>query len=190
MNYLKGKFCVLEPFKADYFNEIYYIDMDIERMIFFSENPKVMTKEKFADRLSKNFQNHYHQYFVVRANYGKKIIGYVYSYNFNAYNGHIYMAISSDETPLSRCAIAEAGIIFIDFIFRRYSVRKIYADIYNFNEKSIHIVTTTGFVKEAELREHRYYDGEYHSMLIYALYRESFYKKNTKLLNRISRYSN
>lgn len=110
-------------------------------------------------------------------------IGYLYTYNYNPSNGYIYMSISSDENKNSLYAIAEAGILFINYLFSRYSLRKIYAEVYGFNLKSRHIVENTGFSLKGDLKEDRYYDGQYHSLLTYALYRDIFLKqKNVKII--------
>ena len=184
--YLKGKFCILEPFDRKYFESIYDIEQDIERIKYFSDNPKLVSKERFAENFSRKLSNYYHQYFIIKKKSTNEVIGYVYSYNLNIQNSYAYIAISSDESPESRCAVAEGGIIFINFLFKQYALNKIYADIYSFNVKSIHLVSTAGFVQEANLKKHKYYNNEYHSLLIYSLYRDIFYAKNKTIIN----YSN
>ena len=182
MIYLKGKFCILEPFDRKYFEDIYNIENDVERIKYFSDNPKLVSKERFAENFSKKLSNYYHQYFVIKKKSTEETIGYVYSYNFNIQNGHTYIAISSDESPESRCAVAEGGIIFIHFLFKQYALNKIYADIYSFNAKSIRLVSTAGFIQEANLKRHKYYNNEYHGLLIYSLYKDIFYDKNKIIL--------
>ena len=183
LNYLEGRFCILEPFDKKYFDDIYEIEMDIGRIKFFSDHPKLMSKERFIDNFYRKLQNYYHQYFIVKNKVHDKVIGYVYTYNLNISNKYVYISISSDETIESRCAIAEGGIIFINFLFKQYELNKIYADIYSFNVKSIKLVSTAGFIQEANLKQHKYYNNEYHSLLIYSLYKENFFNKNKYILN-------
>ena len=186
MNKITGKFCELLPFSSQYIRDIYNIEIDLNRLTYFSENMKLISLEKYIDYFDKQLKNHYHIFFMVKKRSTGEVIGYLYTYNYNPSNGYIYMSISSDENINSLYAIAEAGILFINYLFSRYSLRKIYAEVYGFNLKSRHIVENTGFSLEGELKKHRYYNGQYHSLLTYALYKDFFLKqkKIKMILNR------
>ena len=81
------------------------------------------------------------------------------------------------ENESSALIIGEAGILFVDYIYKHYNIRKCYADVYGYNKKSIKFLNTAGFVIEAELKEHRYHMFDYHSLYTFALYRDKFYKR-------------
>lgn len=187
MQYLKGRYAVLEAFSENNIREVYNIEMDINRLIFFTERPKIMSFQKYVEYIQKRLRDYFDSYFVIRNKKG--VVGYIYTYNLNLNNGYAYASINSNEQVDSRCAIAEGGIMFLDYLFRHFPLRKIYADVYEFNVKSIRLLKTAGFKCEAHLAEHRYFDGRYYALETYALYREVFYLQNQRILNQYKLFS-
>jgi RimJ/RimL family protein N-acetyltransferase len=61
--------------------------------------------------------------------------------------------------------------LFIDYLFTYFSFRKIYLDVYEYNNASVDPVKNFSFQLEGVFGEHRYFDGKWHTMNRYALYR-------------------
>ena len=81
-------------------------------------------------------------------------------------------------------------MLFHDYLFQYYPIRKVYSNVFGYNQTSLDFLLSAGFVVEGELKQHRYYGGAYHSMFTLALYRDVFYQKAESLLAAIKRQSN
>lgn len=66
----------------------------------------------------------------------------------------------------------ESAELAIEYAFDELNVRKLWARVFAFNDKSSGLLEKLGFEQEGCLREHKYADGEYHDALLYGLLRE------------------
>ena len=66
MNKIIGKFCELLPFSSQYIRNIYNIEIDLNRLTYFSENMKLISFEKYIDYFDKQLKNHYHIFLWLR----------------------------------------------------------------------------------------------------------------------------
>ena len=64
----------------------------------------------------------------------------------------------------------------IEYGFMILNFHRLEAEIYNYNEASIRLVENVGFEKEGELREAKYSNGKYHSILRYGLLKKEWQK--------------
>ncbi len=77
---------------------------------------------------------------------------------------------------------AESVIIFLDHLFNKFDLIKVYSDVLSFNQKAIKFNNNIGFVIEGETLQHYYYFKKYVNAKFVALYKHTFYKKNKKIL--------
>lgn len=60
------------------------------------------------------------------------------------------------------------------YTFDNLNLRKISLEVTSFNANSIHLYEKIGFEKEGVLRQHYFWNGAYHDVLIYGLFKENF----------------
>lgn len=68
----------------------------------------------------------------------------------------------------------EAATLFLDHLFRTYSIHSLGADAYDFNEASNALLESLGFEREGLGREVRFIDGEYRDAVKYGLLRREW----------------
>ncbi len=76
---------------------------------------------------------------------------------------------------------AEAGIMLVDLLFKYFPLRKIYGDVFEYNEDSYNILLNGGFREEARLPNHIWYESRYWSVIKLALYREDYYEGRERM---------
>jgi hypothetical protein len=77
---------------------------------------------------------------------------------------------------------AEAGLIFFDLLFKYFPLRKVYADVFEYNVDSYNILTKHGgFREEARLPQHIWYEDRYWAVIKLALYREDYYEGRERM---------
>ena len=105
-------------------------------------------------------------------------LGFAYSYEFHPLEGHTRMTVAvKKEYILSGvgCMIATK---FLEYLFKTYSLRKVYMHVYDYNNNSINLLQKIGLTEEAKLKEYHYYNNKYYDMIIYSITR----KENELLL--------
>jgi len=108
-------------------------------------------------------------------------IGLVYSFDVSLVNGYASLCIYLDPSHTGKGLGVEAGYLFVNYLMTYYPFRKLYTDIYGYNEHSLHVAAKIGFVIEGTLRAHRWFDGRYWDLHKLALYRDAWEKCKSEL---------
>jgi RimJ/RimL family protein N-acetyltransferase len=102
-------------------------------------------------------------------------IGFVQAYNLNHADGWCYFLAYLAPGYRHQRLGAEASIAFMDYLFRNFSFRKIYTDLYEFNSDILGIATQlAGFVEEGRFREHIWYGDRYWDVIRLAIHRDGW----------------
>lgn len=64
--------------------------------------------------------------------------------------------------------------LIFDYAFNFLNLKKVSLEVTSFNTNSIHLYEKTGFEKEGILKQHYFWNGNYHDVLIYSLFKENF----------------
>ena len=64
--------------------------------------------------------------------------------------------------------------LIFEYAFNILNLKKVLLEVTSFNANSIHLYEKIGFEKEGVLKQHYFWDGDYHDVLIYGLFKENF----------------
>ncbi len=159
----------------------YYLDYETRK--FFTSEMNVVSKKVFIEEFRKKLTYKYHEFMLIKNLKDDKIIGFIYSFRYKPNDGTLYTTVYISKDYRNKIYGVKAGLIFYKFLFEKYTIRKIYCCIYSYNDTMINIAEKGGYRLEGKLLNHKYYNGKYYDMFIYALYKEDFYlmlKKLTK----------
>lgn len=109
--------------------------------------------------------------------------GFIAAYDFKNIDGHI-KAMIYIEPRFRYSVIGLAGLEFVSILFQYYNIRKVYTEVYSYNEDSIKYHVNAGFVEECRLKEYKFFDGEYWDVIYFSITRSEFYKKNGDIVSR------
>lgn len=179
-DYIKGRHIMLRmvddcdlPFLSGMFR-------NISRRELWTDNRRIVMSDEFRESFRQDMRHFYHTFFVISTVEDPDTpVGFFYSYHYSPSDGYAYTTLAmDDECRLSGIA-AEAGIIAYRYLFEKYPIRKLYAEIYEYNQASLSFIRRIGFEEEGFLKNHIYYQGRYYGKFIYALYperAEKFYR--------------
>ena len=141
-------------------------------------------RESFREELTRFEQEHVHIRLMIDCN--GEIVGTVYSYDANLVHGWTYIAIFVDKNHrMLRAAVAPiAWGLLVEYLFKSFPFRKIYAEAYSFNKISLKTLKSAGLKLEAQIPQHFYWQGEHHDQYIFALYREDSPNIISKFLDK------
>ncbi len=163
-------------FRSD-LEDLFYIMMDSQDQMLFHGRFQVNSLPDFEKWMINNTAHIYHDFYVIFDESDYNIVGYIYSYDYRAYDGHCKVCTFIKQKYRDIGVGAICGINFLNELFVNYPIRKIYIDVFDYNRQSLKSNLDAGFVEEGLLKEFRYYDGKYHDMHLLAITRERFYEK-------------
>jgi RimJ/RimL family protein N-acetyltransferase len=115
----------------------------------------------------------------------EKFVGFIYSAKYDRENGHLDISIYIDYEYRKGLMAAEVGILFCDYLFKNYPIRKIYLSSYSDNITSLEFSKSAGFSEEGRLIKHKYFNGKYHDLITLGLFRENFYQILENIIKKL-----
>lgn len=155
--------------------------MKEENQILFSHSFQLKTIQAFEKWITDKLNHTYHDFFMIQDSSGQTL-GFTFSYEFFQYDGHCKFTVCLYEEYQNMGYGAIAGINMLDYLFEKYPLRQVITSVFNYNEASLSVNRKSGFVEIGTFPEYRYYNGEYHSLHLFAITKEVFYKRNSKFL--------
>lgn len=171
----------LVNYKEIYFEKIYDIYQEYNSRFLYTNDLTLQSKRKFWELLNKKIKNLYNDFFIIENKENNLTNGFIYSYDYNITNGYLYTAICIDEKFRNFAIGAEAGMLFLNYLFMKYPIRKVYCTVYEYNKPSLKMLKNAGFKVEGILKKHRYFDENYYNMYILSFYREDMQNLRERL---------
>lgn len=161
-----------------------YSDYNEQHNLFDLVN--LNSPERFPQTFEKALSHNYRDTFIIEQCSTKEYVGFIISYGYSPNDGHIKI-MEYIEKPYRRCGYGGlACLYFLHMLFKHYNLRKVYTEVYEFNDESIRAHIGAGFEEEARLKEYRFYDGKYWDFITYSISREKFTYVFGKKMDKIS----
>lgn len=123
--------------------------------------------------------------FLVVANRDGRPVGLVTLYNVDLQNAHGYIAVVALDRSRS-LAVVEGLLIFIEYVFAAWPLRKLCAESPEFNYATFSSGAGDIFVEEGRQREQVYYRGGYWDLILIAIFRSRWEERSPEFLPYIS----
>lgn len=145
---------------------------DLGSLYLFNNDKVPVTFEIFREQLNREYPGKIHVLLMIELIRTGEAIGFVTSHDVQFVDGYAFVGTFIDQKFRSVGYGAEASALFLDYLFTYFSFRKIYTDVYVYNDNSQGCLMGAGFVEEGRFKDHRFYDGGYHDLVRYAIYRD------------------
>ncbi len=170
-----GRWVVLRPVLPPDYIVLYRWASDLRSLYLWSLDRRVPPYQDFVARLEKTLRET--QSYLIADQATGAPIGFCQAYDMNLSEGWASFILYVDERYRKRPHPAEAGLILLDLLFKYFPLRKVYADVFEYNEDSYNIlVNHGGFREEARLPNHIWYEDRYWAVIKLAVYREDYYE--------------
>lgn len=90
-------------------------------------------------------------------------------------HGDVHFYIGKDSQWIDDKCSPKAIKLILDYGFKTLNLNKLWAEIYEIDTKKLDFFQSLGFQIDASLREHYFYEGEYHTSHILSLLRGEYY---------------
>ena len=160
--------------RAEDFDTLYREFGQFENSDLLYSQLSLGNEEAFSSWLEKNTSTVWHDFFIAETNGGLPI-GFVYSYEFRRLGGVCKVCCYTYERYRGIGLGPLAGVVFLDRLFQRYPLRKVYAEIFGHNGSSLEIARSVGMEQEACFKEAYWQRGRYVDQYVFSLSRDGFY---------------
>lgn len=99
--------------------------------------------------------------FVVASNTTNAVLGLVSMYDYSAENQIAFISAIGQQDALQSGLMVEAAVLFLDYCFRVWNLRRVYLDAPEYNMDQFASVATVGFAEEGRMIEAEFFDGRY-----------------------------
>ena len=181
---LEWKNINLVPYNNNYYNFIFDCFQDFSARGLFTSDVSIRSKKDFWNIFNNKINTYYHEFMVAIDSSTSNPIGFINSFDYNANDGYLNIAIFITQKYRKTVFTLETGIIFLNYLFSTYPIRKIYCTVFDYNIDSLKFLKKAGFLLEGELKKHKYFNGEYHDMKIFVLYRDMLKEISNKFKYR------
>jgi RimJ/RimL family protein N-acetyltransferase len=161
---LSGKHVRLRPVQEQDAQILYTWASDPLEMYLWRGRRELLSFHAFCEELQTNIQNDL-VHLIVEGLQSQRAIGWVYAYHYSVWEQRCFSAIYVTAGGRHFGAAAEAGMLFLDYLFSYFPIRKIAADVYAFNAASLQVIKNAGFQVEGVLRQEHYFGGTFHDII-------------------------
>lgn len=174
----------LKPLERAQVSLLHRWESDTTTLHLWSARRSILSEEEYEESLRGRFRDSVHVFLVV-SDHGERPVGFIYSHDVNLVDGFAFVTAFLEPAARGRGLGAKAGLLFFNYLFSYFPLRKLYCEAYDYNQTSCRLLIAAGFSLEGEFREHRFFGGSYHTLSRYALFRENFYSRFPGLLGRM-----
>ncbi|MDH3890412.1 MAG: GNAT family N-acetyltransferase [candidate division Zixibacteria bacterium] len=127
------------------------------------------TPSEIAERMKKAEKDMSRQRFMVLRKDDRTPVAKVTYFDLNTLNRSAELGLVVDPDERQKGYGADALKTLVRYLFPYRGLNKVYAQTAQFNTQAIALMESLGFKKDATLRDHYFYRGEFHHGLIYSL---------------------
>ena len=132
--------------------------------------PMVLRAPGEAAELAKKYEPSIdNQRFAVVRKEDNVLVGRVGFFNYNPLNRSAELGIIIDPEERKKGFAAEALKVLIRYLFKYRGLNKVYAETADHNTSTKKLLESMHFKKDGTLRQHYFYNGQFHDKLVYSL---------------------
>lgn len=157
---------------------------DIEVIRMWRNNPNIQkylreyrlfSKSQKKEWYSNMIKDNRFEMFLIKDNKTSEPVGVCGLTYIDWVNRHadVHLYVGKDETWIDDKYCPKALKMILDYAFGTLNLNKVWAEIYEIDNKKIEFFKNNGFVVDACLREHYYYKGKFYNSYILSLLRNS-----------------
>ncbi len=182
MVFLKGKNIYLRPPEKEDLS-IFTRWLNDERIRLYTTRRKPLTLV-MEEKIIENFNNDHKVFFVICESASTKPIGTI-DYRLNWVNRRAELGIMIGEIDIQNKGYGRESLeIFLKYGFDTLNLHKICLEVYDFNERAIHLYESLGFKVEGHFRKHSFKNGKYVDLIYMGLFKEDLKKVKRRTLPR------
>lgn len=132
------------------------------------------TFEQYTQELDGSLSGKFLTTLLIETLSGSAPVGYVVAYDFSPFDHTTFINIVIHPTYVQYGWAAEASILFLNYLFTFFDLRKASMEVFAFNHLALEPLLQMGAHVEGRFLGQRYYQGAYHDVIRLAIMREEW----------------
>jgi RimJ/RimL family protein N-acetyltransferase len=178
---LEGRFVRLRPITREDYGFLWECRCHPDIMHLWMQGRTLPSLEQYSKELDVALSGTILTMLMIQALPSGRTVGFVFAYDHNPYDRYASWTIVMHPAYVNVGWGFEASMLFLDYLFTFFDLRKVCADIYAFNRHSLRLLLRMGAHEEGRFLEHRYYQGAYHDVIRLAATRAEWGRARPKL---------
>ena len=166
---LVGKKVYLRPESTDDIVNAHHWFVQSEPQAQSSHPLPLLTSSQVVEARKNSDKSADRQRFAIVRKEDKTPVGQVSFFNYNSLNRSAELGVLIDPDERRSGFAGDALRVLIKYLFKYRNLNKVYAETAEFNDGAIALLESIGFKKDGVLRQHYFFEGEYHDKLAYSL---------------------
>lgn len=164
--------------------ELYFIMMNPNLQADYATPVSIDGIDAFKSWIKYKIDNVFIEFKILSDDNGH-VLGFMYGYEANCKLEHISVCVVLDEKVQNRGIGAIVALSYEDYLLFSIGYRKIYLQIFSFNQRSLVNNVAAGFEIEMILKEYKYFDGIYHDVYVLSIRNEEFRLKYNDIIRKM-----
>jgi RimJ/RimL family protein N-acetyltransferase len=170
----------LRPVTDADFPFLFHLYTDSTRCHLWASSRRVYDEREFRDAWNYWTSGGMGAKFIVEND--QRPVGWVFSSDENLEHGIGKAHAILQEQDVGHGLGVVATALLVDYMFKHLPLRKIYFEVFGYNELVVRIWRKLGLPEEGVLKKDRFWDGTYWDWHIFALYREKWPDVRSRVL--------
>jgi RimJ/RimL family protein N-acetyltransferase len=183
---LIGKNVRLLPIRYESIRYLYEWTIDVENAMLWTNKREIPPYEQYVQEIEWRLKNNILTQLMIHKADEDSPIGTIYAYDSNTSDGYTFVTIYLVPSCTRIGYGTEASMLFTDYLFAYMPLRKIYTDVYGYNDRSLHVIRAAGLIEEGCFRQHRWFNGRYADLYRFALYAKDWPEIRSRYLDAMS----
>ncbi|MDH4319537.1 MAG: GNAT family N-acetyltransferase [Desulfobulbaceae bacterium] len=179
---------IVHPFSEKYLESLYAMHGNPEVVHLWAPGIEYHDFASFASKITRRIAHRWDHYVVFEHKGSGCVSGFAYCYNGNRFNNITFMCVYLDLPLMGTVSCIEAAYAYLNNLFVVHDYRKVYAEVFAYNRRSIGLLEKGGFVLEGCLINHQLWRDVYWNQYIYGLDKERYQMMagmKSKLIKRL-----
>jgi RimJ/RimL family protein N-acetyltransferase len=171
---LDGRVVRLRPItKADY-GFLWQCRSNPEIMPLWMQGRTIPSFEQYVRELEASLSGHTLALLLIETSIRPQPIGFAIAYDYSQQDRYTFFNIVLTPGFTDLGWGAEAALLFLDYLFAYFDLRKVCTDLFDFNQQPLAMLMRQGVPMEGRFRGQRYYQGMYHDVIRLGLLEEEW----------------
>lgn len=179
---LEGEFVRLRPVGQHDYSYLYDLSLSAQNNARWRYRGATPSPERFVADLWSGVLAQ----FLIESPEPRKRAGLVVAYNSDLANGTVFLGVLIDNTYHRKVWPLEGILLFVDYLFQNWTIRKVYAETTEFSASHFASGAKTLFEEEGRFHDHQYFQGRYWDYIHYSVTRKRWEEQGRKLLEKLS----
>ncbi len=164
-----GKEVYLRPTTPEDIANTYHWTLQSEPQTLSGRPLPLRTAAQAAEAFKKKESSIDNQHFMIVRIDDNMPVGRISFFNYNPLNRSAELGVIVDPDERRNGHAAEGLKLLIKYLFRNRGLNKVYAETAAFNAGAAGLLEALEFKCDGRLRNHHFFDGEFHDKLVYSL---------------------